>query len=212
MRFCSQKKVACEEYFLVQLYQSYRGIILIPVHYIRISLSGLDFRFWNILTPHLLCDFNVLDFHCIVLDLVSENHLLVVLRWRIDECSIDITSNLRTLGLSCCKTFFFIWDSVLKKKLFIPWIEIVQTALIHSELNVGFPLRLSMDDEHNLVAPVGDKVLETQVGQGCDIGDGVFTKPHTIVVAIHHCLVGHFPRAAIALQWHFHFWLSCILQ
>ena len=104
-----------------------------------------------------------------------------------------------------CETFFFLGYSVNKIELFLPSVEVVQTRLVHSELHVGFPIRLSMDDEYNLIAPVGNKVMETQVAQGYDIGDGIFTVPHTIVVAIHHCLVGHFPRAAIALQWHFHF-------
>ena len=62
-----------------------------------------------------------------------------------------------------------------------------------------------MDDEHHLVAPVGDKVLETQVDQGYDIDGGVLNKPHTIVVAIHHFLVVHCHCAAIALQSNFSF-------
>ena len=44
---------------------------------------------------------------------------------------------------------------------------------MHSELYVGFEIRFSMDDEHHLVATLCDEVLETQVAQGCDIGDGV---------------------------------------
>ena len=47
-----------------------------------------------------------------------------------------------------------------------------------------------MDDEHHIIAPVDDEVLETQVYQVYDIGDGVFTKPHTIVLDFHRCLVG----------------------
>ena len=39
------------------------------------------------------------------------------------------------------------------------------TYLVHSEIDVGFPLRLSMNDEH-LVAPEFDKVLETQISEG----------------------------------------------
>ena len=66
----------------------------------------------------------------------------------------------------------------------------MQTDLIHSELHVGFPFRFSMDDEHHIIAPVDDEVLETQVYQVYDIGDGVFTKPHTIVLDFHRCLVG----------------------
>ena len=60
----------------------------------------------------------------------------------------------------------------------------MHTALVHSELHVGFALKFSMDDEHHLFDPICDNVMETQVSQGYDIGDGVFTKPHTIVVAI----------------------------
>ena len=99
-----------------------------------------------------------------------------------------------------CETFFVIGDSVNKIELFLPSVEVVQTRLVHSELHVGFPIRLSMDDEYHLISPVGNKVLETQVAQGYDIGDGVFTVPHTIMLAIHHCLVGHCHHAAVALQ------------
>ena len=81
----------------------------------------------------------------------------------------------------------------------------MQTTIMHSELNVGFPFRFSMDDEHNLVNIGGDKVLETQVSKRYDIGDNVFTKPHTIVAEFHCCLVGHCHCAAIALQSHFSF-------
>ena len=82
----------------------------------------------------------------------------------------------------------------------IPWVEVAQTALMHSELHVGFYLKLSMNYEHNILDHVGDEELETQVDQGYDIGDGVFTVPHTIMLAIHHCLVGHCHHAAVALQ------------
>ena len=47
-----------------------------------------------------------------------------------------------------------------------------------------------MDNGHHLAAPVCDEVLETHVAHGYDIGDGVFTKPHTIVLDFHRCLVG----------------------
>ena len=104
-----------------------------------------------------------------------------------------------------CETFFFLGDSVNKIELFLPSVEVVQTRLVHSELHVGFPIILSMDDEYHLIYPVGNKVLETQVAQGYDIGDGVFTKPHTIVVDIYCFLVGHFHRATIALQSHYSF-------
>ena len=62
---------------------------------------------------------------------------------------------------------------------------------MHSELYVGFTLIFSMDDEHNRVSHVGYKILDTRVYQVYDIGRGVFTKPHTIVVAILRCLLGH---------------------
>ena len=81
----------------------------------------------------------------------------------------------------------------------------MQTILINSEPHVGFNLRLSIDDEHHLVAPLGDKVLETQVPHGYDIGDRVFTQSHTIVVLIHCCLMGHCYCAAIALHSNFRF-------
>ena len=61
-----------------------------------------------------------------------------------------------------------------------------------------------MGNEHHIVASIGDEVLETQVSQGYDTGDSIFTKPHTIVVAIHHCLVGHCHCVLIALQSNFH--------
>ena len=43
--YIHEKYVACEEDFLVQLYQYYRYIHLIPGHYIWIFLSGLAFKF-----------------------------------------------------------------------------------------------------------------------------------------------------------------------
>ena len=69
-----------------------------------------------------------------------------------------------------------------------------------------------MDYEHHLVAPIGDKLLQTQVSQGYNIGDAFFTESHTIVVAIQRVLAGHCNRAAIFLQPHFSFWLSGILH
>ena len=57
-----------------------------------------------------------------------------------------------------------------------------------------------MNYEHHIVAPVGYKVLELQVSQRYYIGDGVFTKPNTIVAAIYYCLVGHCNSAATAFQ------------
>ena len=62
-----------------------------------------------------------------------------------------------------------------------------------------------MDNGHHLAAPVCDEVLETHVAHGYDIGDGVFTKPHTIVVSILRFLVRHCHHAAIAIQSHFRF-------
>ena len=73
---------------------------------------------------------------------------------------------------------------------------------MHSELHVEFPLILFMEDEYHLVAPIGHKVLETQVAQGFDIGDGIFTKPHTIVIAIYYFLVGKCHCSALYLQSH----------
>ena len=62
-----------------------------------------------------------------------------------------------------------------------------------------------MNYEHHIVAPVGYKVLELQVSQRYYIGDGVFTKPRTILVAISRFLMVHFHRAAIDIQSHFRF-------
>ena len=62
---------------------------------------------------------------------------------------------------------------------------------MHYELHVWFPFRFSMDNEHHIFAPVGDKLLETQVAQRYNISDGIFTEPHTVVVAIFRFLVGH---------------------
>ena len=115
--------------------------------------------------------------------------------------------------LICISVKYYLFsETVLKSELLIPWVELAKTALMHSELHVGFYLKLSMNYEHNIVDHVGDEELETQVDQGYDIGDGVFTKPHTIVVAIYCFLVGHFHRATIALQSHYSFRLICLLQ
>ena len=51
MESYSQKYVACEEYFLVQLYQYYRDIHLIPSHYIWLFPSGIEFMCCNVLAP-----------------------------------------------------------------------------------------------------------------------------------------------------------------
>ena len=78
--FIHEIYVACEEDFLVQLYQSYRDIHLIPGRYIRLSLSVLAFKCCNVLAPYLLRNFNIMDFHWTVLDIVAANHPLVVIR------------------------------------------------------------------------------------------------------------------------------------
>ena len=65
-----------------------------------------------------------------------------------------------------------------------------------------------MNDELHIITTIGDKVLEKQVDKGYDIVDGIFTKSHTIVVAICRCLVGHYHCSAIALWSYFIFDLS----
>ena len=77
--FIHEKKFACEEDSLVQLYQYCRDLHLIPGHYIRIFLIGPAFKCCNVIDPHLLHDFNILDCHWKVIDLVDANNPLVVL-------------------------------------------------------------------------------------------------------------------------------------
>ena len=85
MGFIHEKYVACEEDFLVKIYQYYRDIHLIPGHYIRIFPSGIiAFKCCNVLSPYLLRYFNILYCHWKVIDLVDANHPLVVLIWSID--------------------------------------------------------------------------------------------------------------------------------
>ena len=62
------------------------------------------------------------------------------------------------------------------------------------------------------INPVGNQVLDTQVAQRYNIGDGIFTEPHTVVLAVHRWLVGHCHCVAIALKSHFRFWISGILH
>ena len=62
-----------------------------------------------------------------------------------------------------------------------------------------------MEDYHHPVAPVVDDVPYTNFSKGYDIGDGVFTSPNNIVVAIHRCLVGHNHCADIDTHSHFRF-------
>ena len=64
-----------------------------------------------------------------------------------------------------------------------------------------------MYDEHHIFTSVVGKLLETQVAQVNDIGEGVFTKPHTIVVDILCGLVGHCHCASIDLKSHSRFYL-----
>ena len=88
----------------------------------------------------------------------------------------------------------------------------MQTNLINSELHVLFPFRLYMDDEDHIISPAGNQVLETQFHPCYNIGDGIFTESHTVVEAVHHCLMGHCNSSAITLKLHFRFWLSGLLQ
>ena len=76
----------------------------------------------------------------------------------------------------------------------------MQTILMHSELHVWFPFRLSMDNEHHLIYPVGNQILDTQVYQSYNIGNRILTEPHNVVVAIHCCLVGHCNCAVIDIK------------
>ena len=62
-----------------------------------------------------------------------------------------------------------------------------------------------MGNKNHIVAPVCDKVIKKQVDQWYDIVDGIFNKPHNIVIAIHRWLVGHCHHAAIDLQSNFRF-------
>ena len=159
MGFFHEKDVRCEEDFLVKLHQSCRYLHLIHGHYIRLSSSGLAFKSCNIFDPYLLRNFNVLDYHWIVFDVVPANHPLVVLIWSMDKCGIEISNNLRNLDLYLCKTFFVIWNGVNKSDILIPWVEVGHTAITHSELYVVLPLIFSKNYEHHIIVPVGDKVL-----------------------------------------------------
>ena len=62
-----------------------------------------------------------------------------------------------------------------------------------------------MDNENHLIAPVGNQVLEMKVSQIYNIGDGIFNKPHTVVLVVHRCLVRNCNCAAIALKLYFCF-------
>ena len=62
-----------------------------------------------------------------------------------------------------------------------------------------FTFRLSVDDEYYLIAPLVNQVMETQISQRYNIGDVVFTEPHTAVLVVHYCLVGHCHYSAISL-------------
>ena len=64
----------------------------------------------------------------------------------------------------------------------------------------GFPLYYLFKNELHIITPEDDQVLETQVAQRYIILDGIFTEPHTILIAIHSCLVGHFHCVSIALK------------
>ena len=76
---------------------------------------------------------------------------------------------------------------------------------MHYELHVWFTFRFYMYYEHHLIASVGNQVLETQVAQHYNIGDGIFTEPHTGVVAIHHYIVGQCHCAIIGIKSDFRF-------
>ena len=81
----------------------------------------------------------------------------------------------------------------------------MQTTLIHSELHVWFPFIFSMYNEHHIIAPLGNQVLETQVAQRYNISDVIFTEAHTAVVGVHPYLVEHCHCATIYLKSHFRF-------
>ena len=49
----------------------------------------------------------------------------------------------------------------------------------------GFPLDYLWEMNIISINPVGNQVLDTQVAQRYGIGDGIFTEPHTVVLAVH---------------------------
>ena len=51
MGFVHKKCVACEEDFLLKLYQSYRDLQLVPGHYNLIYPSGLAFQLHQVIAP-----------------------------------------------------------------------------------------------------------------------------------------------------------------
>ena len=57
--------------------------------------------------------------------------------------------------MSCSETLFVLGYGDKKSELLIPWVEVAQTALMHSELHVCFDLIFSTNDEHHIVTPVG---------------------------------------------------------
>ena len=89
------------------------------------------------------------------------NNPLVLIGWKIYDFGVESPSILHTLDLSLCETLFVLRDGVNKSEVFIPWVKVEQTTLMNSELHALFFHRLSMSDEHNIVYPVGDEVLET---------------------------------------------------
>ena len=59
------------------------------------------------------------------------------------------------------EVLFILGDSVYKTEIFIPWIEVVQPDLVHSELDVRLALGLLVYNKNHLVASVCDKALKS---------------------------------------------------
>ena len=102
--------------------------------------------------------------------------------------------------MSRCETFFVIGDGLDKNEIMIPRVKVIQNSLMHSELHAWFNFRLYMYNEHHLTSPVGHQVLETQVSHHYNIVGGISTEPHTVVVAVHCCLVGNYNCADFTLK------------
>ena len=101
--------------------------------------------------------------------------------------------------------FHVFGDSVDKSEFLVPSIEVAQPVFMHTELYVIFAFCFMVDNEKVSVTPICDKVLISQILQGKNIGDVVFSEPHMPVVAWNLFLMWLHHGTVIAPQTHYGF-------
>jgi hypothetical protein len=146
---------------------------------------------------------SILDGHGKILDLVALNHPLEILHGGVAQILVQNPCELCTLSLSLRETFLVFRNNVDESKMiFVPWIVIVLSTLVHTKFHIRISLRLPVYKKNLIVTIICDAILLNQISQSDDVGDCCCATPNILVVARHSGFPSHYHSTTVAFQSH----------